>query len=295
MMEISGFEKNDYAEKLIADALASGRFPHAVLIEGGTPERRSALARRISASLLCKDGQTVPCGECLPCKKALGGFHPDVLLHNPDTGSSKPVYSVEQIREIREDTFIIPMEADLKITVLCEAQYMNGNAQNAFLKVLEEPPEFAVFILLAQTKSAFLPTIISRVTVYTLSGEAEREEGGISAEDALAAAEDIAAAVSADNHFEIVRCAGVFDKNQALLEAALPLMSDIFMNALRVKYSGGEFAGSEIEKKLSSKLSRRAILSLIDRVDILTGEIKRNANLNLTVTRLCTLFKSASD
>lgn len=291
-MEVAGFEKRDYAEKLIADAVSSGRFPHAVLIEGGSPERRTDIARRISASLLC-GGETVPCGSCPACKKALGGYHPDVLFHSPEVISKKPVYSVDQIREIRDDTYIIPMEADIKITVLSESQYMNRAAQNAFLKVLEEPPEFAVFILLAQTKSVFLPTILSRVTVYTLSGDAEREEDGVTAQEAESAAQDIARALLSDSAFELVKAAGVFDKNAPLLEAALPEMAGIFMNALKVRYSGGE--GGELEKKLSSALSRRALLALIESVDTLTGEIKMNANLNLTVTRLCTLFKSAAD
>ena len=290
-MEVIGFDKSDYAEKLIADAISSGRFPHAVLIEGGSPEKRKELARRISASLLCKDGAQVPCGSCLPCRKALGAFHPDVLFHNPSASSKRPAYSVDQIREIRDETFIIPMEADLKITVLCEAQYMSPIAQNAFLKILEEPPGYAVFILLAQTKSVFLPTIISRVTVYTLPGEAEREAGEISAEEAYSAAEKTAEALLSDGHYEIVMAAGAFSGNAALLDAAMPLMSGIFMNALRIKYSAGDFEGTALEKKLSSKLSRRALLSLIDSVDTLTSEIKMNSNLNLTVTRLCTLFK----
>ncbi len=291
-MKVIGFDESNYAEMLISRAISSGRFPHAVMLEGGSSEKRAELARRISASLLCKSGGSVPCAECPQCKKALGGYHPDVLFHNPSVASKRPTYSVDRIREIRDETFIIPMEADLKISVLCEAQCMSPISQNAFLKILEEPPEYAVFILLAETKSVFLPTVLSRVTVYTLSGESQRDYQGESYKEAFAAAEKTAQALLSDSRFELVTAAGVFDRNMLLLEEALPLMSLVFMNALKIKYSGGD-TGTALEKKLSSKLSRRSLLTLIDSVDVLAGELKMNSNLNLTITRLCTLFDSA--
>ena len=299
-MKATGFDKSNHTHALIAGALEAGRFPHAALIEGGTPDERRSLAAKITAALLCEDDEIIPCGECHSCIKALGGFHPDILFYepkrNPKTASKTANYYVDYIREIRDSSFIIPMEADTKIAVLCEAQLMNEQAQNAFLKILEEPPEFAVFILLSSTKSVFLSTILSRVTVYTLSSDAAETDSDIPYENALAAAQSVARAVVADNHFEIVRAAGVFDKNQELLKASLPLMSEIFVKALKIKYSAlnGE-AGDEVSELLSRRLSRRTLLKLTDYVNLISDSLSINANLNLTITRLCTLFKNASN
>ncbi len=298
-MEAVGFDKNIYAEGLIAGALESGRFPHAALIEGGSPEERRSLALKITAALLCDDDEKIPCGQCHPCIKTLGGFHPDVLFYepkrNPKTSTKSEIYYVDYIREIRDSSFVIPMEAEMKIAVLCEAQLMNEQAQNAFLKILEEPPEFAVFILLSSTKSVFLPTILSRVMTYTLPGEVTDSNEAIPREKAYAAAESIAEAIAADNHFEIVRAAGVFDKNGDLLKAALPLMAEIFVGALRIKYSANEADPADPRSVLAARLSRRALLKLVDDVNILSDSLNMNANLNLTITRLCTLFRSASN
>lgn len=298
MMEAVGFDRNKHTEEQIALALEAGRFPHAVLIEGGSPDERRSLALKITASLLCEDDEKIPCGQCHSCLKTLGGFHPDVLFYepkrNPKTSTKNELYYVDYIREIRDSSFVIPMEADIKIAVLCEAQTMNEQAQNAFLKILEEPPEFAVFILLSSTKSVFLPTILSRVMTYTLSGEASDNNEAIPREAAYAAAESVTEAIAAPSHFEIVRAAGVFDKNGDLLKAALPIMAEIFVGALRVKYSAKEADDADPCSILASKLSRRALLKLVDDVNILSEALNMNANLNLTITRLCTLFRSAS-
>jgi len=296
-MNIIGFDKSNHTEELIAASLATGRFPHGAIIEGGTPEERLALAQKIASAIICDDEDTKPCGECNNCRKTSLGLHPDVLIKQPqrkDSAKNK-TYFVDYVREIRDDAYIIPNEADSKIYILEEAQTMNEAGQNAFLKILEEPPEFAVFILLTPSKSVFLPTILSRAMVFPLGGDVSGIIDDELRERAAAAAEAVCEAVTADNHFEIVKAAGIFDKEQKLLEASLPLMSDMFMQALKIKYNASDRADCpECCNTLSSKLSKRTLLRLCDDVNILTEALEHNANLNLTIARLCTLFKSAS-
>ena len=296
-MNIIGFDNSNHTEKLIATSLATGRFPHGAIIEGGTPEERLSIAKKIASAIICSDDSSRPCGVCNSCRKTMMGIHPDVIIKQPErrNSSKNKSYQVDYIREIRDEAYIIPNEADSKIFILEEAQLMNEAGQNAFLKVLEEPPEFAVFILLTSTKSVFLPTILSRAMVYPLGGDISEAVDEEIRERAFAAAESIALAVTGDNHFELVRAAGIFDKDQKLLEFSLPIMSELFMQALKLKYNASDKSDyPECCDTLSEKLSKRTLLRLCDNVNILTNALNHNANLNLTIARLCTLFKSAS-
>lgn len=295
-MTVTGFEKNDHTQMLISSALASGRFPHTAIFEGGLPEERLSLAVKTAQVLLCDGGPVVPCGECANCRKIAHGTHPDVIFLKPEKkeNSKNESYFVDYIRQIRDLAYVIPNEAELKIFILEEAHIMNDQAQNAFLKILEEPPQFTRFILLTPTKSVYLPTILSRAGVFSLGGETRDKKNGISRERAEAAAIAVAEAIPANTHFELVRAAGVFDKNQDLLKEALPVLNEIFMNALKVKFSAGEKENlPEICSVLAAKLTRRNLLKLIDEVNALSESLRQNANLNLTTARLCTLFKSA--
>lgn len=293
-MIINGFDKSKPAENLVQYALSAGRFPQASIIEGGTPEERNELADKIAAALVCSDRDMRPCGECSDCRKAADGMHPDISIYNPSKSetSSKLIYSVKAVKEIRKSAFIIPNEADARVVIFRDAQCMNEQGQNALLKILEEPPEYAVFILLAPSKSVFSETVLSRAMVYTVGGKATDGSDDIPQEQAVEAARGIADALLADNEFEIVKAAGAFDKNGKLLEAALPHMSEIFMNALKIKY-GVAVDKDETAAAISIKLTRRALINMIDSVNILNNTFGYNANLNLTLARLCTLLKSA--
>ncbi len=292
-MNIKGFDKSDITEKLIERSLSVGRFPHAVIIEGGSSDDRIDLAKRISLALVCEDESSKPCGECSDCRKASMGFHPDILIHQPKKKeTSKNVsYYVEYVREIRDMAYIIPNEANVKIIILEEAQLMNEAGQNAFLKILEEPPGFTVFMLLTSTKSVFLPTILSRAAVYSLGGEVSEDKD----EAPKYAAESVACALTSDNHFDLVIASAVFDKNQKLLADSLPIMNSYFVEALKIKYRASDDENyPEVCETLAKKLSKRTLLRLCDHVNTLSEALKQNANLNLTIARMCALFKSAS-
>ncbi len=292
-MNIKGFDKSDITEKLIERSLSVGRFPHAVIIEGGSSDERIELAKKISLALVCEDENSRPCGECSDCRKASMGFHPDILIHQPKKkeNSKNVSYYVEYVREIRDTAYIIPNEANVKIIILEEAQLMNEAGQNAFLKILEEPPGFTVFMLLTSTKSIFLPTILSRTAVYSLGGEADESKD----EAPGYAAESVARALISGNHYDMVIASAQFEKNQKLLADSLPVMSMYFVQALKIKYNASVSESCpEVCELMAKKLSKRTLLRLCDHANTLSDALKQNANLNLTIARMCALFKSAS-
>jgi len=99
-----------------------------------------------------------PCGACKACRKIKSGSHPDIIWIKP----SGQVIKIEQIRDLRLIITMKPYSAKLRVVIIDDAQTMNPAASNALLKVLEEPPDRTVFILIAENKRDLLPTIASR-------------------------------------------------------------------------------------------------------------------------------------
>lgn len=146
---------------------------HAYLITGGSGDSRTALARRLTAAYLCQGelppGGSPPCGKCPPCRKAAAGTHPDVVYTAP--APDKREIAVDQIRALRSDAYIRPNEGRRKVYVIDPADAMNPAAQNALLKVLEDGPAYAAFLLLADQPGMLLDTVRSRCELLALPPE----------------------------------------------------------------------------------------------------------------------------
>ena len=147
---------------------------HAYILSGPAGSGKRTLAGLLAAALVCTGGGERPCLSCPGCRKALAGIHPDIVRAGDD---GKDI-SVAQVRQLRADAYIRPNEADRKIYILENAQTMNPSAQNAMLKLLEEGPAYAAFLLLTDNAAALLPTVRSRCELLPLSPvtEAEAEE-----------------------------------------------------------------------------------------------------------------------
>lgn len=139
-------------------------FSHAVLIEGEPGCGRYPFALYIAALLLC-EGADSPCGRCPSCAKISAGSHPDVITVGSGAESG---ISVDAIRAVKTDSAVLPNEAPQKIYILRDAQRMTVQAQNALLKLLEEPPVHVRFILTADNRMALLQTVQSRVVSVRL-------------------------------------------------------------------------------------------------------------------------------
>lgn len=150
----------------LTNAIKENRLPHAIIIEGDIGTGRHTLARYISAAAVCS-GENSPCGNCKNCLLQKSGSHPDISVTAPEEG--KKNIAVSQIRSLKNEAYIKPHMASCRVFIIDYADTLNDQSQNALLKVLEEPPGNAVFILIAESKAALLETIISRCVVLTLS------------------------------------------------------------------------------------------------------------------------------
>jgi len=157
---------------------------HAYLITGGSGEGRAALAGRLAAAYLC-EGEQPPCGQCRHCRKAAASAHPDLIRISLPEG--KRDISVDQARAVRSDAYIRPNEGRRKVYIIDPADSMNGSAQNALLKVLEEGPPYAAFLLVAAEPGRLLETVRSRCETLVLPPQEEQPDPEL-----LARAEELA-------------------------------------------------------------------------------------------------------
>ena len=149
------------AENLI-DNVRKGLAQHAYIFEGDRGVGTDMCARLFAAALVCETGDSTPCGTCKSCAMAKAKTHPDIYTVSPADGKKNIV--VDKIREVVNDAYTKPYESGKKVYIIAYGDVMNEQAQNAFLKVLEEPPEYAAFIILCENYESLLQTVRSRCT-----------------------------------------------------------------------------------------------------------------------------------
>ncbi len=144
----------------LKNAMRSGKVSHSYVFTGEPGSGKKLLATTFAITLQCEAGGTEPCQKCESCKKALGKNHPDIIM----VSHARPgVITIDEIRsQVVGDVGIRPYFSPHKIYIIPEADLMTTEAQNALLKTIEEPPEYAVIMLLTSNAGALLPTILSR-------------------------------------------------------------------------------------------------------------------------------------
>lgn len=158
-MEFGSFLGNDALKTRLTQAAAQRKLSHSYLICGPAGSGKHTLAAILAAAMQCTGGGIVPCGRCGACRKVMAGQHPDVIVVEDETRKNIPV---DLIRTTRADVFVRPNEGRRKIYILPRAQDLGPAAQNALLKIIEEPPAYAAFVLLTVNADQLLPTIRSR-------------------------------------------------------------------------------------------------------------------------------------
>ena len=151
---------NDMIKEHFQKAIENNKISHAYILTGEAGTGRKSIANAFSMALLCEKGGKEPCMVCHSCKQVLSGNHPDLIYVKHEKPNS---IGVDDIREQINDTIMIrPYSSYYKIYIVDEAEKMTVQAQNALLKTIEEPPSYAVIILITTNQEAFLPTILSR-------------------------------------------------------------------------------------------------------------------------------------
>lgn len=144
------------------------------IFDGNDGIGKKTLAREFAQMIFCTD-EKKPCGECHNCRMFNAGTHPDFFVMD-----ESPV-KIDSVRRMNDELFVKPLIAEQKVFIVEHADEMNQESQNAFLKSFEEPPSYAVIILITSSAHKLLPTILSRGTRVTFTpfgqGEIERFVG----------------------------------------------------------------------------------------------------------------------
>lgn len=326
-MNFKKFLGNEKVKEQISYLMNSKRLPHAIMIEGENGIGKTTFAREIAAALVCRSNGIRPCYSCPQCGKAEKGYHPDIFEYKPGGGAKS--FHVDIIRNIIHDIYMPPNEAEYKIYILCNAHLMNESAQNALLKVLEEPPQYAVFILTVENRSAMLETVLSRSVVLSVGGvDADTGAEYISntyediefnsaleamiafkgnigrAYESIAGGEmqklidfvnDICCALISDNEYELIKCTSRLNGRQEIC-TVLGLLKTVFRDAVIGSKTGEFLSGREdAVKMLSRKLTDVKLIRLYNTADELISMANKNANSALLQTKICYSLRRAID
>jgi DNA polymerase III delta' subunit len=163
------------AVAVVERAIRSERPPHALLLAGPSQVGKTTLARDLAAGLLClaADPADRPCRSCTACRKVERGNHPDVHRLAPEGPGAQ--VRLGQVQELAAALSLLPLEGRYRVAIVEHAHRLNPDAQNAFLKTLEEPPPRVSIVLAVDDESLVLPTVRSRAARLRLNPVARME------------------------------------------------------------------------------------------------------------------------
>ncbi len=169
MLNTLGHEK---AINTLRRALDEGRVSHAYLFVGPQGVGKMTLAMDLARMVNCVEQGERPCGACVQCRRIADGLHADVrvisLGVNERDGRTRTAITIDQVREVQREASLKPYEGSYRVFVFDGAERLSDEAANSLLKILEEPPEQVILVLLAPEASALLPTITSRCQTVEL-------------------------------------------------------------------------------------------------------------------------------
>lgn len=319
-MDFENFAGNvNLKEKIIA-SLKNNRFPHAVMLEGEKGLGKFTFAKIVAKSLVCDREDHLSINVCDSCKKAENNNHPDIIF--PQPSGALRAYNIDTIREIRKDAYIKPNEARRKVYIFKDIDNMGISAQNALLKILEEPPLHAVFLFTCISSGNILNTVKSRVQIFKLKPVPKAEavnfilnnyselnrldiekaveisNGNIGeAIEALTSgamaelfnlSESIAFATLSSNEFELLKLFSQLTTNQTKFKSVISILTTIFRNAVIYSFQNGqEPLKNGVEVKIADRLTIKKLLYIIDELYKVQKLLERNVNQNLLSTNLC--------
>ena len=169
----------DRPKQTLDKALRRGRIPSAYLFYGQESVGKKFTAIEVSKALNCTTlGPVDSCDQCTSCLKIGKLIHPDLFILEPkksSPASREAILKIDEIRELQKKLIYLPYEGNTKVAIINNAECMNPQAANSFLKTLEEPPTKTLIILIVSNPYQLLPTVVSRcqgIRFYPFPSEA---------------------------------------------------------------------------------------------------------------------------
>ena len=319
-MLLSEFAANAGLKYELSEIMRKKSLPHAIIIEGAEGTGKKTIADIIAQYCVCaSDGQR-PCGVCKSCIKAKEHIHPDIVYAD---GQQSKALSVDSIRTIRSSAYIVPNEAPMKVYLLLNCDKMLAPAQNAFLKILEEPPKNVQFIMTVKSSASLLQTVRSRSRIFSLfpaeiddavdivskrfperdiseiKDIAEVCDGNIGmtlqmlengGQEAQKLAEEIFASILLPSEYPLLKSIQQLTSDRTFAASVLDFMTEIAAEC--VKASVGADVSSKTAAAVAERYSKNRIFAVSENIIYARKVLNTNVNLNLFCTWLCSVLRS---
>lgn len=318
-MFLSEFAANAGMKYELSEIMKKNTLPHAVIIEGAEGTGKKTIADIIAQYCVCSSEMQKPCGVCRDCIKAQKHIHPDIFYAD---GQETKALSVDSIRNIRSSAYIVPNEASMKVYILLNCDKMLAPAQNAFLKILEEPPKNVRFIMTVKSSSSLLQTVRSRSRIFSLFPAdvndavsiAEKrfpekdiseikntalscggnigmtlkmlEKGGY---DARKIAEEIFACILLSSEYPLLKSIHQLNSDRNFAASVLDFMTQISEECVRA--SVGAEVSSKTALAVAERYSKKRIFSISENIIYARRVLNTNVNLNLFCTWFCSVLR----
>jgi DNA polymerase-3 subunit delta' len=341
---VSGFHSIIDQEKpirILTTLLKNGTLPHAFLFTGTEGVGKQATAVALAMACNCQRENTGtqaadrsdpsfespsvksdvtsmdPCGVCKSCKKIASGKHADIIRIQPSGSFIK----IAQIRELVHTLAMKPYEAKMRVVIVNDAEALNAAASNALLKILEEPPQWTILVLIATRKSGLLPTIVSRCQEVAFNPVSKknivhllRQEHGLTDEAAAIIAAmangsyfraqsmarsnwlrrrkwllDEIEALSLQNAGRLLALAEKLSRERQAISDTLEIIKVWFRDLIISRYDPGKIVNQDLASKIkiaAAKTALPALLSKVNAVQQLQNRLAANTNLRLALEGL---------
>lgn len=266
------------------ESLRKGHLSHSYLISGSED---LTLAKSIAKHVLCKQEHT-GCGSCSSCLKLASDNHPDIMIVEPDGASIKNA----QVEAFQEFIYIRPFESAHKIVIFMKAHLMTDRAQNRILKVLEEPPEYAVFLFLTHQTDLMLETVLSRCQWIT----EDQKLGVVHEQDLLDKVLELAKGIETADVGRVFEFGPYLKKEKEKVSEFLLVLSTILRDALVYRETHNYHLISQQNLSilnykewivgLTKNISRSKNITLIECIEETDLKLKNNMNFDLTIDKL---------
>ncbi len=322
-MQFGDLAGNAAVKRQLAALVDAGHFPHALLLEGDVGSGRRTLAGIIARAAVCGGDAERPCGVCDACRKSA---HPDIAVYGEESGT----LSVDTVRDLRGQAYVLPNEAAYRVIILQNAHMMTPQAQNALLKILEEPPARVIFILTCENRSQMLETIRSRCVCLTMQPVTYEEALPVlrarlpqAQEDALEQAHSLfggrigqviagmqdgtlqqvleitpalADALVATDELSLIRLTARMEKDRPLIEGVLASLQLVLRDALAVRVGATAMLSTapDAARRLAARLTGKQLAALAHVVEDLQRALNRNMNNTLFLTYMSACLRQAA-
>ncbi len=319
-MLLSEFAANAELKYELSNIMLKNTLPHAVIIEGAVGTGRKTIADIIAQYCVCSSDSQKPCGICRNCIKADQHIHPDIFYAD---GNEPKALSVDSIRNIRSSAYIMPNEAPMKAYLLLNCDKMLPPAQNAFLKILEEPPQNVQFIMTVRSSSSLLQTVRSRSRIFSLFPAEVNDAAAIAAkrfpqkdiseikniaqlcdgnigmtlqmlqnggQEAQKLAEEIFASIMLSSEYPLLQSLQQLAGDRNFAASVLDFMSELAAECVRASIGADVY--SKTAAAIAERYSKKRIFCISENILYARKVLNTNVNLNLFCTWLCSVLKS---